>query len=125
MVAVILCVLSLVMTLTPTLGGSSTIKGTITGGQVTCSYAEIKKNSGAGPRGLRLFSCKNKDGNMNLDCYYYGGNPHDCAYYNKNQQKYYNLLAKSAMNNGQPCRNGSISERKCDETYPCEKGNCM
>ncbi|XP_046381607.1 uncharacterized protein LOC124152646 [Haliotis rufescens] len=124
-IAVILCVLSLIMTLSPSLSGAATIKGTIKAGDVSCSYAEIKNNSGGGPRGLRLFSCKNKDGNMNLDCYYYPDNPHDCPWYNKNQSKYYNLLAKSAMNNGQPCRMGSISEKKCHKTYPCERGNCM
>ncbi|XP_067670267.1 uncharacterized protein [Haliotis asinina] len=126
MIVVILCALSLAMTVTPALGGPSTITGTIKVGEVTCSYAEIKKsNSGSGPRGLRLYSCKNAGGNMNLDCRYYGGNPHGCRYYNKNQSTYYNLLARSAMNNGQPCRKGSISERKCDETYPCEEGNCL
>ncbi|XP_046559936.1 uncharacterized protein LOC124268955 isoform X3 [Haliotis rubra] len=96
---------------------------------VTCNFAEYKTNDGGGPRGLRLYSCKNVSGNMNIDCTYFGGNPHGCKIYKPHVQKsiakYYRTLARSAMNNGNPCRPSSITESFCDKHYPCYNGSCM
>ncbi|XP_071086257.1 uncharacterized protein [Haliotis cracherodii] len=109
-------------------GLGATYTGTKTVKSGTCRFAEYKENHGNGPRGLRLFSCKNNSKNMNLDCTYYGKNSHNCEQYKPNQQKrikkYYTALAESAMNNGEPCTLSFITENICGLSYPCYDGSC-
>ncbi len=71
----------------------SPVKGTITIGANTFKFIEVQYGAGAGQRGITVWGVGGANRNYKLS-----PNPHDEGWYNKNQAKFYQVVAQAICN---------------------------